>query len=126
MNLWDELSVFDGGSGDPDFDPMYGNPYSHATLFNTFFSDVIDTSLTENMYDMASPGDSSYWPRKVARDMVASYLNATHAGVNYPYTTTQITSWWYSALTDFQGGDDSALRSLHTTLDDANNLGCEF
>ena len=25
-----------------------------------------------------------------------------------------------------QVGDDSALRSLHTTLNDANNLGCEL
>ena len=112
---------------DPDWTPAGDNPFYHDTLFNEFFSVITDPALDGlTMYEATSPADS-YWPEKVARDLVAAYLNASHVDVDYPFATDYLTAAWYEALEEFLvNGNDQLLRDLHTELDEANNLGCEF
>jgi hypothetical protein len=120
---------------DPHFVPKFGNPFYHDTLFNDFFSgsatypELTDPELDGLTMLQAVSGSGDYWPRKVARDVVAAYLNAAHAEINYPYGTTWIEDEWYSALYAFlesDGVDDDALETLHGLLDTANNLGCDM
>ena len=59
--------------------------------------------------------------RKAARSLTAAYLNATHADVNYPKSTAELTAMWDAAV-----GDDTALMNLHTELDEYNNYGCSI
>jgi hypothetical protein len=113
--LWNVLSDADwtaaGGVG--------ANPFAHDTLFNSFFT--AHTSLDGlTMLDIVGTGGGSAWPQKTARDVVAAYLNASF-GLDYPFTAAEIWDMWDDAVT---AGTTSAFRSLHVTLDEANNLGC--
>jgi len=113
--LWNVLN-------DPDWTAAGGvgtNPYAHDTLFNSFFT--AHSSLNGlTMLDIVGTGGGSAWPRKTARDVVAAYLN-TSFGLDYPFTADEIWNMWDAAVTL---GTTSAFRSLHLTLDEANNLGC--
>jgi hypothetical protein len=113
--LWDE-------EPDGDFIPPNGNPFAHDTLFNDFFTSHDDLAgLT--MFELVSTGGGPNPVRKAARDLVAAFLNASHSGVNYPYTTAQLTAMWDTAVAD---GGDQAFIDLHGDLNEANELGCQI
>jgi hypothetical protein len=94
-----------------------GNPYIHVTLFNDFFTPY--TSLSGfDMFTLVGSGGGPNDYQKAARDLVAAYLNASW-GMNYPYTTAQLSQMWAVAVAS---GD---FMSLHSTLDAANNSGAD-
>lgn len=109
---WDELP-------DGDWNPPDGNPFYHDTEFNDFFTPwgSLD-GLT--MYNLVRKGGGSDPARKAARSLVAAYLNASHAGIDYPLTTAELEALWDSAV-----AGDIAFIDLHLQLDELNNLGCE-
>ncbi len=53
----------------------------------------------------------------------AALLNASHTGVDYNLTAAQVISQVNAAIAT---GDNSAVTSLATTLDDWNNQGCDI
>ena len=110
--LWNE-------PGDPDFTPTGGNPYTNNTMFNDYFS-AVNSLEGLTMLDLVGSGGGSDPARKAARDLVAAYLNASHAGVNYPYSQAALVEAWNQAVTD------GTFMDLHTSLDEANNLGCDI
>lgn len=110
---WDEFP-------DGDWNPPNGNPFYHVTVFNLFFTSW--SSLDGlSMYDLVSKGGGKDDARKAARSLVAAYLNATHASVNYPLSTTDLNNAWDDAV-------DGTIEfiDLHRQLDEFNNLGCEL
>jgi hypothetical protein len=109
---WDQMP-------DPDFDPANGNPFYHETDFNGFF--VSEGSLDGlTMFDLVSTGGKKDHARKAARSLVAAYLNASHAGVDYPKTTDELKDMWADAVAN------GTFLDLHNELDGYNNLGCEI
>jgi hypothetical protein len=105
---------------DPDWNPPNGNPFYHGTEFNSFFSSWSSLDgLT--MIELVSKGGGKDDARKAARSLVAAYLNASHADVDYPLTTTELTSLWDDAV-----DGNIEFIDLHLQLDDYNNLGCEI
>jgi hypothetical protein len=110
--LWDEMP-------DGDFNPAGGNPYYIDDLFNGFFTPVGSLDGL-SMIDLVGTGGKQDVARKAARDLVAAYLNASHTGVDYPFSTTELQAMWDAAVAD------GTFAQLHTWLDMANNLGCEI
>ena len=115
VTLWDETSdpgwTAHGGAG--------ANPFVTTTLFNTYFAPASSLNgLT--MLDLVGSGGGSDWVHKAARDVVAAYLNSAF-GMNYPYTTAQVSAMWADAVA---AGTDNAFESLHNLLAPANQLGC--
>ncbi len=64
---------------------------SHASGYITFPKFSSATALVGN-----GSGPNDY--QKAARDLVAAYLNSSW-GMNYPYTTTQLSQFWADAVT---------------------------
>jgi hypothetical protein len=111
--LWNEVNdpqwVASGGMG--------YNPYIWGTQFNSFFAPSGSLSGFDMMTLVGNgAGPDDY--QKAARDLVAAYLNASW-GMNYPYTTAQLSQMWADAVSS---GD---FMSLHLLLDAANNSGAD-
>lgn len=107
--LWNENNdpqwVASGGAG--------FNPYIWTTMFNGFFAPY--GGLTGfDMMSLVGTGGGPDDFQKAGRDLVAAYLN-TSWGMNYPYTTAQLSAMWANAVAS---GD---FMSLHLELDAANN-----
>lgn len=109
--LWNDPSVFDGGTGDPDWPGVLPQPFSHDTLFNDFFSDVTDPALDgKTMWDMVYGGGGSIWAEKAARDMVAAYLNESAFPDTYPADSlADLEAEWYAAV----AGGDAGYQAFH-------------
>jgi hypothetical protein len=114
--LWDEVEdqdwVNSGGDG--------YNPFIHTTTFQSFFGDpagVVPGDLT--MFELIDTGGGDEPWRKLARDLVAAYLNATW-GVAYAYTPSELMGIWTEA------SNDGTFLDWHTQIDGANNApgGC--
>jgi hypothetical protein len=103
--------------GDPDWDPAQLNPFSHGTLFNDYFT-LWGSLDTLTMFDLVAKGGGKDTARKAARSLVAAYLNASHAGINYPKTIAELETMWNDAVAS------GAFADLHTELDLYNNYGC--
>jgi hypothetical protein len=114
--LWDELLdqdwVNSGGNG--------FNPYIHTTTFESYFGDpagVVPADLT--MFELVDTGGGSEDWRKLARDVVAAYLNASW-GMAYAYSPAEVAAIWT------QASNDGTFLYWHTIVDGANNApeGC--
>jgi hypothetical protein len=111
--LWNE-------NQDPQWPASGGagfNPYIWTTLFNDFFAPYGDLSIFDMMSLVGTGGGADDF-QKAARDLVAAYLNSSW-GMNYPYTTDQLSQRWADAVAS---GD---FTSLHLTLDGANNANAD-
>jgi hypothetical protein len=114
--LWDEV-------WDPDWVNSGGqgfNPYIHTTTFQSFFGDpagVVPDDL--NMFALVDTGGGEQAWRKLARDVVAAYLNASW-GMAYAYTPAEVAGIWDDAVAN------GTFLYWHTKLDAANNApgGC--
>jgi hypothetical protein len=114
--LWDEVN-------DPDWVNSGGfgfNPYIHITTFDSFFGDpagVVPDDLT--MFELVDTGGGSEEWRKLARDLVAAYLNSSW-GMAYSYSTAELAAIWTEA------SDEGTFLEWHTKIDGANNAigGC--
>jgi hypothetical protein len=114
--LWDKPNDKDwknsGGMG--------VNPYIHDTTFESFFGDpanVVPSNLT--MFELVDTGGGSEDWRKLARDIVAAYLNASW-GVAYAYTPDELKEIWTKA------SNEGTFLYWHNKIDAANNApgGC--
>jgi hypothetical protein len=108
--LWNEEQdsqwVASGGDG--------YNPYIWGTDFCGFFGCTDGSDMWYYLNpDMWGTGNNDDF-HKAARSLVAAYLNASW-GMNYPYTTAQLSQMWADAVAS---GD---FMSLHLLLDAANN-----
>jgi uncharacterized repeat protein (TIGR01451 family) len=94
-------------------------PFTHDTLFNTFFSDVTDDRLNDlTMFDIVGTGGGSDWARKAARDMVAAYLNESAFPAGYPAASlAALEAMWYDAV----AGGDTALATFHNQVSQWNS-----
>ena len=112
--LWNAPSVFDGGSGDPDWTGAMPQPFSHSTLFNDYFSTSTDFRLADlTMYDLVSSGGTSDSARRAARDLVAAYLNESAFPGTFPADSlAALEQMWYDAV----AGGDAALDDFHTLV----------
>ncbi len=111
--LWDV-------SSDPNWNAVtHGdqyNPYTHDTLFNSYFTPVAGLSgLT--MIDLVGSGGTSNRARQAARDLVAAYLNAC-IGLNYAYSKSGLMTMWNAAVSSGDFG------SFHDQVGDANGSSC--
>jgi hypothetical protein len=121
--LWDELGFFSTGLSDPDWDNSGGvppSPYNHDDTFDAVFGDpagVVPDDLT--LFALVDTGGGEQAWRKLARDVVAAYLNASW-GMAYAYTPQEIADIWT------QASNDGTFLYWHTRLDAANNAigGC--
>ncbi len=113
---------------DQDFSPAKGNPFTHDTVFNDFFTPWSSLSgLT--MLDLVSTGGTSEQARQAARMLVAAYLNATSDGVDFGFTTAELTTMWNNAVAKATAANSKdPFKDVHTELGDANNAegGCPF
>jgi hypothetical protein len=109
---WDTLP-------DGDWDPPDGNPFYRDTLFNDFFTPWGSLG-GETMWDLVRKGGGPDPARKAARNLVAAYLNASYAGIEYPLTTTELNDLWDDAV-----NGNMAFLDLHLLLGELNSLGCE-
>ena len=102
-------------AGDPQWTGNGAQPYTQATLFNSFFTPhaALD-GLT--MINLVGTGGGPIPARKAARDLVAAYLNTTYWG-GYPWSQAELAAMWTAAV----AGGDAALMDLHRALDAANN-----
>jgi len=89
------------------------NPYIWTTLFNDFFTPYGSLAGFDMMGLVGTGGGPDDF-QKAGRSLVAAYLNSSW-GMNFPYTTTELSQMWADAVTS---GDFLA---LHTELDAANN-----
>lgn len=107
--LWNEVIdpqwVASGGAGT--------NPYIWTDAFNAFFTPVVSLNGFDMMGLVGTGGGSDDY-QKAARSMVAAYLNASW-GMNYAYTTAQLSAMWANAETSGE------FLELHMLLDSANN-----
>jgi uncharacterized repeat protein (TIGR01451 family) len=107
--LWDEAN-------DPDWDGNGTNPFTHDTLFNSFFT--LHANLAGlTMFDIVGTGGGSDPVRKAARDVVAAYLNASY-GVDIGLTTDDIEDLWTDAVTN------ETFDELHALLSALNEREC--
>jgi hypothetical protein len=109
MWLWNEPNdpqwATSGGNGT--------NPYTWTTLFNDFFTPSAALAGF-TMMDLVGTGGGALDAQKAGRSIVAGYLNASW-GMNYPYSTAQLTAMWDATVAS------GAYLELHTLLDAANN-----
>jgi hypothetical protein len=112
-------------ASDPDWNPMWGNPFYHETEFNSFFTswpslDGLDMwdLIRWNHIDPDSKKDMAV---KAARHLAAAYLNAAHSGISYTYGTSELHAMWDAAVAV---GTDEAFRDLKNDLEIANELLC--
>jgi hypothetical protein len=95
-----------------------GNPYIHTTPFSTFFTeyDIPNDGTTSDytMFELVNTGGGSENWRKLARDVVAAYLNSSW-GMAYAYTPGEIEAIWDDAV------EKDTFLYWHTKLDAANN-----
>ena len=120
--LWDG-DPFDAGYPvypDPDWvasGGMGSNPYIHADDFWTFFDGFNPGAYT--MFELVDTGGGEQDWRKLARDVVAAYLNASW-GMAYAYTPAEVAAIWVTA------SNDGTFLYWHAILDAANNApgGC--
>ena len=110
--LWNDV-------GDPDWVASGGipyNPFIHETGFCSFFGCFGGSDMwyyvNPNMWTVND--DFS----KAARSLTAAYLNASW-GMNYPYTTDQLSQMWAEAVAS------GNFLALHNLLDAANNSGAD-
>jgi hypothetical protein len=119
VTLWDTTI-------DPDWTAHGGvgtNPFTTTTLFDSFFtpySGQFGSTSGKTMLDIVGTGGGSKPANKAARMVVAAYLDASF-GLNYPYTTNQITTMWTNAVTT---NTSAAFMDVFNKLGAANNLGC--
>ena len=85
-------------------------------LFNNYFTPHADL----NGFDMMSLLTSSFPEdsKKAAGSLVAAYLNASW-GMNYPYTTAQLSAMWADAVAS------GNFISLYLLLNAANNSAAD-
>ncbi len=107
--LWNEAQDLDwiasGGIG--------LNPFDWTTLFNDYFNPYTGLDGVD-MLSLVDTGGGLDDYQKAARDLVAAYLNASW-GMNYPFTTDQLSEMWANAVTSGE------FLNLHIELDAANN-----
>lgn len=108
---WDELP-------DGDWNPSGENPFYHDTYFNDFFAPM-DSLAGLTMWDLVSTGGKNDDVRKAARSMVAAYLNAAHADVDYRWNEYRLQMAWLTAV---YGGLEFG--DLHERLERFNSFGC--
>jgi hypothetical protein len=119
VTLWNQTN-------DPDWAAHGGvgtNPFTTSTLFDSFFtpySGVQGSTAGKTMLDFVGTGGGSKPAEKAARAVVAAYLNASF-GLDYPFTTTQISTMWTNAVTT---NTRDAFLSVFNTLGTANMIGC--
>ncbi|MCA1833707.1 MAG: hypothetical protein LC750_13455, partial [Actinobacteria bacterium] len=117
VTLWNQANdpqwTSHGGAGT--------NPFTTSTLFNSFFTPTSKTA-GKTMLQIVGSGGGSDWYNKVARDVIAAYLNASFGLTQFPYTTAQISAAWTNAVTGSQ--QMQKLQALHDQLAPANQLGC--
>jgi hypothetical protein len=90
------------------------NPFSHATLFNSFFTpNPALAGMT--MWDVANGGGGPIPATPCAAQLVAAYLNASFG--SFPFSTSQLSTMWSAAT----AGGTATLRTLQTLLDTTNN-----
>lgn len=90
------------------------NPFSHGTLFNSFFaSHPALAGMT--MLQVANGGGGPIAAQNAARHLVAAYLNASFGA--YAYTPAALSGMWSTAV----AGGNAALSALATLLDNTNN-----
>jgi len=107
----------------PDTKWVYGGdpPFTHDTLFNTYFNDVIDTRLNNmTMMDLVSGGGGSDWAVKAARDMVAAYLNESAFPDEFPADSlADLETAWYAAVS----AGDAGFMAFHEEVSAWNDPG---
>lgn len=108
--LWNDAN-------DPDWVGEGTNPFTHETTFNTIFASHPGTDNME-MFSFVRRGGGPWFWRKVARDIVAAYLNASY-GMNYPFSPQELVQMWADAASG-----TITFEEVHSQLDEANNLGC--
>jgi hypothetical protein len=114
--LWDVVD-------DPDWTASGGNgtnPFTHDTLFSVVFVASEPTPADNlTMFELIDTGGGSDDWRKLARDVVAAYLNASW-GMAYAYTPEEIAGIWAQAVAD------GTYLYWHGIVDGANNAvgGC--
>jgi hypothetical protein len=110
--LWDEELdedwVISGGEE--------SNPYIHTTLFNDKFAKYSALNGLD-MFDLVITGGGSDDWQKAARNVVASYLNASW-GMAFPYTTTEVSAFWEDAV---DGEEGLTFLDVHLLLGAANS-----
>jgi hypothetical protein len=119
--LWDDDSVFDGGTGDPQWPGVLPQPFSDDTYFNDFFTPHNNLSgLT--MYDLVSSGGGSDPVQKAARDLVAAYLNESAFPGTFPADSLlALETDWNAAVTAALSDDYSLLDAFHVEKGGWNN-----
>jgi hypothetical protein len=112
--LWNEVQdpqwKLSGGQG--------WNPYIWTTPFNSFFNPY--PGLTGfDMMSLVGTGGGSLDYQKLARDVVAAYLNASW-GMAYAYSPAEVAAIWADAVAN------NSFLYWHTIVDKANNApgGC--
>jgi hypothetical protein len=74
---------------------------------------------------LADPGRTATTSRTLLRSAVASYLNAAHEGVLYPYRRFSAPYYLRISISDaIASGDPGYMREVTRDLDRANNLPC--
>jgi hypothetical protein len=108
--LWNDAN-------DPDWEGENTNPFTHETAFNSVFASHPGTDNVEMFSFVRRGGGPRPW-RKVARDIVAAYLNASY-GMNYPFSPQELVQMWADTVSGA-----TSFAEVHSLLDEANNLGC--
>jgi hypothetical protein len=106
-----------GGAGAPLWDGVDDAawvPFTHDTIFNSFFSQTVDSRLAgATMFSLVQGGGGSDSALKAARDMVAAYLNESAFPAGYAATSlADLTNMWYAAV----AGGDPALDAFHNLV----------
>ena len=98
------------------------NPFTLSTTFEPFFTPSTFISNTATMSDLLCTGGGKQPAEKAARDVIASYLNATF-GLSFPLTPAQIAQKWTDAVAL---GTSQAFLALHNELAPLNEAGCSI
>lgn len=96
-------------------------PYTTSTLLQNYFGvDAPDATFLTALSFQGGPGVDGA-KRILMKQAVASLLNATSSGVDFPLTSAQVIQQVTFALGT---GDREVMLSLASTLDAYNNQGC--
>ena len=118
--LWNILN-------DPDWVNAGGagtNPFKQSDTFISFFPSTGNSTVDNmTMLQIVGSGGTNVWPRKAARDLIAAYLNSSFgAGINYPYSTSQILADWNADRVLGTAG----FQAFHAKYGAANAIGCSL
>lgn len=96
-------------------------PYTPSTLLQSYFGlEAPETNFLTALSFQGGPGVDGA-KRILMKQAVASLLNATSTGVDFPLTSAQVIAQVTFALNT---GDREVMLSLASTLDAYNNQGC--